>query len=314
MKWIKKGHIFKPDGTFEWSKEYAQIPRVVVLHDRIRIFYATRCVDENNIPISQSSFIDVDKKDLSSILYIHNKPVLDLGKKGSFSEFGIHPTMLLPFKNSLYFFYQGWQRGNEFPYITEIGLAISNDHGSSFDKVGDTPILMKSEIDPYFVNGVFILKRNDLFYMWYSSGVNWIEDNGNLESVYKVKSAVSADLVNWDLKNDLCVPPIAENECQNSATVLYLKGRYHMWFCYRPALDFRNAGRGYRIGYASSVDMIEWTRDDSLAGIDIEKEESWDSQMICYPYVFELEGKIIMLYSGNYFGKTGFGYAELELN
>ena len=87
-----------------------------------------------------------------------------------------------------------------------------------------------------------------------------------------------------------------------------------MWFCYRPALDFRNSSRGYRIGYAFSHDMKEWKRDDSKAGIDISQDESWDSQMICYPYVFTLDNKIIMLYCGNYFGKSGFGYAELIKN
>ena len=116
MKWIKKGHIFKPNGDFYWSKSHAQIPRAIVLKDRIRIFYATRYLN-NNLPISQTSYIDVDKKDLSKVIYVHDKPSLSLGNKETFSEFGIHPTMLINDNDSiLNFFYQGWQRGNKYPY------------------------------------------------------------------------------------------------------------------------------------------------------------------------------------------------------
>ena len=38
----------------------------------------------------------------------------------------------------------------------------------------------------------------------------------------------------------------------------------------------------------------------------------WDSEMICYPYVFEHKDDLYMLYNGNDYGKTGFGLAVLE--
>ena len=68
---------------------------------------------------------------------------------------------------------------------------------------------------------------------------------------------------------------------------------------------------GYRIGYAESNDGIEWTRKDESVNLDV-SESGWDSQMVAYPAVFEIAGKTIMLYNGNNFGATGFGYAELE--
>ena len=69
MKWLKRGHIFKPKNEFDWSMNYAQIPRPLILQDRIRIFYATRYYDANNLPISQTSYIDVDKINLTKVLY-----------------------------------------------------------------------------------------------------------------------------------------------------------------------------------------------------------------------------------------------------
>ena len=38
----------------------------------------------------------------------------------------------------------------------------------------------------------------------------------------------------------------------------------------------------------------------------------WDSEMVCYPHVFDHKGKRYMLYNGNGYGRTGFGLAVLE--
>lgn len=314
MNWEKKGHIFKPSGEYKWSSSHAQIPRALVLEDRIRIYYATRFLDTNQQPISQTSFIDVDKKDLTKVLYIHDKPILELGNKGEFHEFGIHPTMPLWFNKKVYLFYQGWQRGEKYPYQTEIGIAESNDNGFTFKEIYDTPILKVSKENPFFVNGVFINNQGDNFNMWYSSGTSWVYNEGRYESVYKIRQAKSKNLVDWKFNEGFCLSDVVEKECQNSATVIYKENKYHMWYCYRPALNFRNKTNGYRIGYATSEDLKTWKRNDNNSGIRIsEEKEAWDSEMICYPFVFELEGRLIMLYCGNYFGKEGFGYAELTV-
>ena len=52
-------------------------------------------------------------------------------------------------------------------------------------------------------------------------------------------------------------------------------------------------------------------RNDSLAGIDV-SDEGWDSEMISYPHVFELDGNVYMFYLGNQVGRMGFGLAILE--
>ncbi len=45
-----------------------------------------------------------------------------------------------------------------------------------------------------------------------------------------------------------------------------------MYFVYREGLNFRTVkGRGYKIGYAYSNDLINWTRDDNMSGIDYQK-------------------------------------------
>lgn len=67
----------------------------------------------------------------------------------------------------------------------------------------------------------------------------------------------------------------------------------------------------YRIGYAWSTDLADWNRDDAQVDLDV-SPDGWDSEMVAYPAVFELDGRTYMLYAGNGNGKTGFGLAVLE--
>jgi hypothetical protein len=73
----------------------------------------------------------------------------------------------------------------------------------------------------------------------------------------------------------------------------------------------RTRSKGYRIGYAESVDGENWTRRDEEIGIDV-SEDGWDSQMLAYACVVRHKEKVYMFYNGNNYGETGFGYAELE--
>jgi hypothetical protein len=84
-----------------------------------------------------------------------------------------------------------------------------------------------------------------------------------------------------------------------------------MFFCYRYSSHYRGKQYGYRIGYASSTDLVSWVRDDTKAGIDV-SEQGWDSEMISYPHVFELDGNIYMAYLGDQVGRYGFGLAVLN--
>ena len=86
-----------------------------------------------------------------------------------------------------------------------------------------------------------------------------------------------------------------------------------MWFCYRGQSGYREKSEtSYRIGIAhESGDGIQWIRRDD--GPVVERSETgWDSEMVAYPEVFELNDKRYMFYNGNGFGQSGFGYAVWE--
>ena len=74
--------------------------------------------------------------------------------------------------------------------------------------------------------------------------------------------------------------------------------------------NYKGKEGGYRIGYASSVDMINWNRRDEMAGMSV-SESGWDSEMVNYPHVFMLDGETYMLYQGNEMGRSGIGLAKL---
>jgi predicted GH43/DUF377 family glycosyl hydrolase len=83
-----------------------------------------------------------------------------------------------------------------------------------------------------------------------------------------------------------------------------------MFFCYRFSEGYRSHEKGYRIGYASSDNLEDWVRDDTKAGLPV-SETDWDSEMVSYPHVFSIDGRVYMAYLGNGVGREGFGLARL---
>ena len=71
--------------------------------------------------------------------------------------------------------------------------------------------------------------------------------------------------------------------------------------------------KGYRLGYAESKDGINWIRQDDKINLDV-SNSGFDSNMICYSAVIKIKNNLIMFYNGNDFGKTGVGYAVLNVN
>lgn len=316
MKWKKLGKIFDPT-RYKLSNnctEFAQSPQTLLFDDFIRIYFSTREKDKIGKYLSHISFIDVSR-DFRNIVNISKNTIIELGKLGCFDEHGIFPMNVLRNKNKVYAYTCGWNRKASVSVDTSIGLAISKNNGLTFKKFGDGPILTASLHEPFLINDPFVRIYENLYHMWYSYGVQWIykAKSGVSDRVYKIGHATSDDGISWQKEGrQLIVDKLNSQECQALPTVIFLDGIYHMLFCYREATDFRkNKDRGYRIGYAFSEDLVNWVRDDSNVGIDV-SENGWDSDMLCYPHVFQCDGEVYLLYNGNEFGRYGFGLAILE--
>jgi hypothetical protein len=315
FKWKKLGRIFNPTEVenVSWLQEFAQAPSVLEFDDFIRVYFSCRPPrDAKGQYVSHTAYLDLNRNNLFEILNIAENPILPLGDLGTFDEFGIYPTSVIRNGNEVLAYYAGWTRCESVPFNVAIGLAKSRDAGVTFERVGSGPILSYSLDEPFILSGPKIRKFNDLFYLFYIAGRKWLENDGNPEPVYKIRMAYSDDGENWIKCNkDLIESRIEEDEAQASPDVFFKNGKYHMFFCYRYSLNFRGKEKGYRIGYASSEDLSHWLRDDTKAGIDV-SDQGWDSEMIAYPHVFEIDNKIYMFYLGNQVGRYGFGLAELE--
>jgi len=173
------------------------------------------------------------------------------------------------------------------------------------------PILERTPREPYMAVTPWVTRELHLWRMWYVSGLNWLRVGDRYEPVYGIKYAESIDGIAWARQGTLVVPQKHDAEACAHPTVIRRAGKYHMWFCYRDTLDFRDGRGSYRIGYAASPDGVAWLRQDELAGIDV-SPMGWDATMLCYPSVIEWNGTLLMFYNGNSFGQSGIGCAVWE--
>lgn len=316
FKWKKLGKVFDPRdyNDIPWLQEYAQAPATLIFDDFVRVYFSCRPPrDENGQFVSYSAYVDLDRKNLFNVLRVAKGPILRLGKKGCFDEFGTYPVSVIRQNDEVWAYYAGWTRPSSVPFNTAIGFAKSTDNGATFQRIGDGPILSFTLDEPFILSGPKIRKFNDTYYLFYIAGKKWTVVNERPEISHKIRMATSQDGLNWTKANhDLITDNWDENESQASPDVFYANGIYHMFFCGWIPASFRNT-KSRKIGYASSTDLVHWKRDDSKAGIDIATEsDAFDNQMTAYPHVFELDGKTYMLYLGNEVGRYGFGLAELE--
>jgi len=313
--WKKLGKVFTPQEVVgrSWLKEFAQAPATLVFEDFVRIYFSCRPpADEHGQYVSYSAYVDLERTDLFKIRHVSEQPILGLGGLGGFDEFGTYPVSVIRDGDEVRAYYAGWTRCESVPFNVAIGVARSADGGKTFDKLGNGPVLSYTPDEPFVMSGPKIRRFDGVWYLWYIAGRKWKMVEGRAEPVYKIRMATSCDGIHWDKQNrDLIESRIEEDEAQASPDVFYANGRYHMFFCYRYSSDYRGKQNGYRIGYASSVDLLEWVRDDSKAGIDV-SEAGWDAEMISYPHVFELDGKIYLAYLGDQVGRYGFGLAVLD--
>lgn len=318
MKWRKLGQIFDPREHRLASNciEFAQSPQVLVFDDFVRVYFSTR---ERDVAtgkfLSHMAYAEFTK-DFAHVLRVNAEPVIPLGELGSFDEHGIFPMQVLRVGQDVWGYTCGWSRRVSVSVETAIGLAISRDEGRSFQRIGVGPVLAASPREPFLVGDGFVQKIDGQFHMWYIFGTRWTQFKAEEapDRIYKIGHATSQDGTQWTKEEGRAIIPdkLDGDECQALPTVIRIDDRFHMFFCYRHAYGFRtDPSRGYRLGHAWSEDLRHWTRDDAHPGLTIELN-SWDSDMMCYPHVCNVDGRIYLLYNGNQFGRYGFGLAVLE--
>ena len=297
QNWKKMGCVYN-------NKFYHAVPLPLHLEkDIYRIYFSNRDKQNRSLPY----YIDYD---LINNKIIHENTIkIELGNDGTFDSDGIMPTSYIWKNNSLYMYYIGWNMACKVPFRNSIGLLISKDRGTKFKKYSNGPILDRSIYDPCFVASNCIFSEDGFYRMYYQSCDKWVKNkNNDYQHFYNIKYAESTDGIFWVRNGHIAIDYKSEKEYAISVPrVIKEDNIYKMWYSYRGS-SFSNT---YRIGYAESENGINWNRNDNAVGLDV-SQRGWDSEMVCYPYVFDHKGKRYMLYNGNSYGKSGFGLAVLE--
>jgi hypothetical protein len=259
---------------------------------------------------SQIGYVDVEADDPSRIIGLAQRPVLPLGGLGTFDDNGIMPSWIVTHRGQRFLYYIGWNLGVTVPYRLAIGLALSD--GSTFVKYSDGPVCDRSAQEPYFNTAPSVIVGTDGWRMWYVSCTGWELVDGRPEPRYRIQYAQSKDGFNW-LKTGIVCIDYDEFAQAIGRPCVYKNGNgYTMFYSYRSTHAYRDdSSHSYRLGFADSQDGLTWTRRDADVGIG-RSESGWDSQMLEYCSVYEHRGRMYMLYNGNGFGQSGFGYAVLE--
>jgi hypothetical protein len=307
--WKKSGFIYKcAVGDFFKSHTTRPIP-FLISEERLRIFFSSR--DKNDIPYP--TFIDVDPSDPQRILHVNESPMMKLGRMGTFDDSGVTPVSILSkgVEQPL-MYYVGWKRRRYGVTIeTSIGVAkLTNDY-SSLERIFEGPILAQDRYHPILVAAPFVVSLPQGFRMWYCSGKEWREQSHGSEMLYTVYDAYSSDGLTWErFSIEPCIKYAHNSEVISAPWVVKLaNGSMLMWYSTRGISNLND--KKYMVGLATSKDGNVWVRRDSKVGIK-KSETGWDSEMICYPAIFNFSDKSYMLYSGNGVGMSGIGYAVAD--
>ena len=297
QKWVSRGLILKPSKDIWWMYSHVGASCAEVIDkNKIKLYISGRASD-NKSRIG-CAYIEIGKK--IRVIKIDKNPILDLPKKpGFFDTDGILYPYIINFKRKTFLYYCGWMNHKTFTYNCNIGVAIKKNN--QYKKYSNYPIIPLDEIDPIGTGSMAIYKVNkNLLRMYYVSFLPWEDNNGSYEPRYYIKIAESVDGIKWKKLNKTALG-LQKNEIAVAKPSVYLDNKnINLFFCAR--------GQYYKIYQATSKNGINFLRNKNALLLP---SGNWDSQSQTYPYVFKVNNRLIMLYNGNKYGKTGLGFAEL---
>ena len=276
------------------------VPFVDAHGDQLELFFSSR--DEAGR--SHTGRATLELSSAGAKVAMRPDPVLGPGRLGGFDDSGAMGACLVHHQGRTHLYYIGWSLGVTVPFATYIGLAISENGGRTFERVSRGPVVGRTDADPYLATSPWVLIEDGRWRMWYASGERWEATETGPKHYYRIVYAESADGIRWEPTGRVCIDFADEREYAIARPcVLRDADGYHMWFSCR--------GSTYRIGYASSVDGLTWTRKDAWAGLR-PAGDGWESNSVEYGFVFDYDGLRWILYNGNDYGATGIGLARWD--
>lgn len=300
--WNKKGLIFQPSGKFSHGSH----PCVIHYRDDIFLVAFARRDSEQR---SHIFLCHMRISGTNAQLLGEPRLALKYGEPGHFDCDGAISACLIKNADQIYLYYVGWQNLPDELWTCNTGRALVDPEKLTLQREFPGPVLGVGKTNPLFAAGTAFHIKDDVWESWYLSCLSWLkQENGKWKHRYGIYYAQSPNGIDWVCDTEMCLPFVDEYEYAfGRPSVIVKDGIYYMWYGHRATKEIPT----YRMGFSTSRDGRVWERKDHLVGIDV-SPSGWDSEMICYPCVFEHKDKLYMLYNGNGYGKTGFGLAVLE--
>lgn len=308
MQWGERKLLLKQSQFPPWGKSSAMLPTPIKLSDDLIRVYTTFC-DENNV--GRVGYFDVNKSTPYEIINISKKPVLDIGEAGTFDDNGVAACSVVKVGNLLYMYYAGFEICTQIRYRILTGLAISYDNGETFQRQQTSPILDRTSDELFFRCGPFVRLEDDTFKMWYVGGSSWMRQDNKEMPVYDMRYMESTDGIHWPSRGKI-IMPISENDEHGFGRPFVVKHQktphYQLYYSIR-----KISHQAYRLGYATSPDGIEWSREDEKMNLDV-SSRGFDSQAIMFAAPITINTKTWVFYNGNGFGQDGIALIPLISN
>jgi hypothetical protein len=298
--WSRYGKIMEPPCLGEWARSHAMVPFVDIKDDQLELFFSSR----DSAGRSATGRASLELASAGGKAIVRPDPVLLPGALGGFDDSGAMGSCLVHHQGRQHLYYIGWSLGVTVPFATYIGLAISENHGDTFERVSRGPVVGRTDADPFLATSPYVLIEDGRWRMWYASGQGWESTDAGPKHYYRIVYAESADGIHWEPTGRVCIDFADETEYAIARPCVLRDGDgYHMWFSCR--------GSAYRVGYASSTDGLTWMRDDSGGGLS-PVGDGWESDSVEYGFVLDHKGTRWILYNGNDYGATGIGLARWD--
>lgn len=296
--WRRLGLVGSAAGQAPWAVSHSALPALATSPDGSCHLYVSTRDSEGRARIARARFA-LDPA--PAFEPIEPEPVLDLGALGTFDDRGVTMSSIVSDGGRTFLYYTGWMLGVTVPFYLGTGLAISGDGGLTFRRASAAPLLDRNAVDPFLTASPCVMVDNGVWRMWYVSGSDWHIAGGAPRHSYHIKYAESRNGVDWIRRGHVCLDYSSPQEYAFARPCVRYDGRlYRMWYAYR--------GHRYRIGYAESTDGLTWTRLDRDRGMDA-SGSGWETEMVEYPWVFDVNGRDYMLYNGDDYGRAGVGLA-----
>jgi hypothetical protein len=300
INWVKKGKIFDLNKNISknYSSHCANPTSIFLDKDIIRIFYNLR--DRyNRSGISSFDFNLKTMKIISNEKKILNPKL----KKNSFYSHGMSIGSIINIKGLNFLYFMGWKIKKGKHWFGNVGrLLINKKHQLKLED--KEPIIPLDDNNPISVSYPGIIKKKNKFLFIYGTTLSWNFLNNDMLHIFKSAETYDGKKLReiGFLKSD-----INKFQALSKPSIIKINNYYHMWFSYRGS-----ANKKYKIGYAHSKDAYNWKYKINYNSIGL-SNKGWDSEMIEYPSVLRYNRKLILLYNGNSYGKSGIGLAEAKI-